>query len=317
MLKSNCTLQILSLEWNQLGSSGLSFLAIALEYNSCLLQIDLRNNGISDDGAVCLAESLAKNKTIQVVDLRWNQIGDEGAQPFEQVFKARSSQLSLLLAGNLLSMGMAGKVEKWNNGLYRVEEEPPTPAPKQQVPPAPVDFDLRNKELMKEVEALKHELSSSSKHVSDLQRQVDSSAIRVTDLEQGALRDEFKIRQLEESLGLSRTRIAELSNELSIAQDMWSKDRVDAMDEHKQQLQDLLSELTQCSQERDSLREKYRKAKEGVDTLQIQCERIQRKAQDDVNTLEEELRITTQKCAELSVKVGVRPDEESFAVLHD
>jgi uncharacterized coiled-coil DUF342 family protein len=88
---------------------------------------------------------------------------------------------------------------------------------------------------------------------------------------------------------------------------------VDAMDDHKQQMQELLTEMTQCSQERDSLREKYRKMKESVDSLQIQCERIQRKAQDDVGTLEEELRLLTQKCAELSVQVRLSPLNISFA----
>jgi uncharacterized phage infection (PIP) family protein YhgE len=312
MLKSNRSLQILSLEWNQLGSSGVSFLAIALEYNKCLLQMDLRNNGISDDGAVCLAEALVKNPSIQVVDLRWNQISDDGAQAFENVFKTRTSQLSVLLTGNLLSMVMTNKVEKWNNGIYRTQEEPAPVQPPKPVAP-PVDFDLRNKELMKENECLKSELQKATSRTSDLQRQVDTSALRVTDLEQITLRDQLKIRQLDETVGMAKVRIAELTNELSIAQDMWSKDRVDAMDDHKQQMQELLTEMTQCSQERDSLREKYRKMKESVDSLQIQCERIQRKAQDDVGTLEEELRLLTQKCAELSVQVRLSPLNISFA----
>lgn len=301
MLKSNHGLQILSLEWNQLGSSGVSFLAIALEYNKSLLQIDLRNNGISDDGAVCLAEALLKNSSIQVVDLRWNQISDDGAQAFENVFKTRNSQLSIMLTGNLLSMAMISRVDKWNNGLYRTQEEPtPTKPPKPVAPP--VDFDLLNRELLKEIETLKSELQKSTSRANDLQRQVDNSAVRVTDLEQSTLRDQLKIKQLDESLGISRVRISELTNELAIAQEMWSKDRVDAMDDHKQQVQELLMEMTQCSQERDALREKYLRMKESVDNLQIQCERVQRKAQDDVNKLEEELRLLSHKCAELSVQ---------------
>ena len=304
MLRSNQSLQILSLEWNQLGSPGLSFLAIALEYNTQLLQIDLRNNGISDDGAVSLAQSLLKNATIQVVDLRWNQIGDEGAQAFENVFKNRTNQLSILLAGNLLSMAMASRVEKWNNGQYRQKAEtPPPPTPKEVCPP-PIDFDILNKELTKENDALKKELKDLTSHVSDLQRQLDASALHTTDLEQTTLRDAHKIRYLEESLGLAKGRIGELSNELAVAQDMWSKDRVEALDEHKQQMQELLLERSQCSQERDSLREKHRRAQEAIESLQVQLERVQRKAQEDVCALEEELRVTTQKCAELAVQVS-------------
>ncbi|CAE7639920.1 unnamed protein product, partial [Symbiodinium microadriaticum] len=181
---------------------------------------------------------------------------------------------------------MAGKVERWNNGLYRAQEDPKPEPPKKTAPPQ-IDFDLRNKELTKENDTLKREIMEISHRATDLQRQVDTSALRVTDLEQLTLRDQHRIRQLEESLGMAKGRIGELTNELAMAQDMWSKDRVEAMDEHKQEMQEMLMELTQCSQERDMLREKHRKAKEMVETLQVQMERTQRKAQEDVCALEE------------------------------
>ena len=64
----------MSLEWNQIGSDGVTYLAEALTFNTNLLHLDLRNNNIGDDGAYALVTALASNDTLKTLDLRWNQV---------------------------------------------------------------------------------------------------------------------------------------------------------------------------------------------------------------------------------------------------
>jgi hypothetical protein len=51
------------------------YLGEALENNTSLLHLDLRNNGLMDNDVVNLAAVLEnKNVTLKILDLRWNQV---------------------------------------------------------------------------------------------------------------------------------------------------------------------------------------------------------------------------------------------------
>ena len=76
-LKESSQLTFLSLEWNQIGSDGVMFLAEALTFNTSLLHVDLRNNNIGDEGALELSKALVSNDTLKTLDLRWNQVSSK------------------------------------------------------------------------------------------------------------------------------------------------------------------------------------------------------------------------------------------------
>lgn len=62
----------ISLEWNNIGhlDEGVDALARALEVDSTLVALDLRNNDIGPEGAKALARALSRNQTLRRLDLR-------------------------------------------------------------------------------------------------------------------------------------------------------------------------------------------------------------------------------------------------------
>lgn len=74
-------IEILSLEWNSLGSfeNGLTEIATSLALNNTLKTLDLRNNNIGPNGGSMLARGLRDNRCLNELDLRWNEIGNVGA----------------------------------------------------------------------------------------------------------------------------------------------------------------------------------------------------------------------------------------------
>jgi hypothetical protein len=260
VLRGNHTLDMLSLEWNQLGSSGASFISHALEHNTHLEQVDLRNNGIGDDGAMAFGQSLLSNDSLRVLDLRWNQIGDDGASAFEKVLKQRKTQLSILLTGNLVSHKVMECLDKWaqaykQNSSEPVEDEPPAP-------PVEIDtYEMRYKELLKDHNHLKHQLSTVNAQNADMRRQLDASAINVTDLEQKLLREEFRNSQLEDQLRNARNKISEMTNEYVVASNSWETQRVELVEDHKRMIGDMTAEIKGHVGEKESLKERLRKAK--------------------------------------------------------
>ena len=112
-LKSNNSLQFISLEWNQIGSGAMS-LGEALEENTTLVHLDLRNNGLEDNDVINLAKSLENsNKTLKILDLRWNKLTDKGVELFRLAIMNRSPPLIVHFSGNHLSPQVMNQVDDW------------------------------------------------------------------------------------------------------------------------------------------------------------------------------------------------------------
>ena len=110
MFKTNVTLQRLFLDWNRLGSGGVTWIAEALGSNQGLRFLSLRHTECDDDGAAALANMLRMNKTLEFLHIcndstaeRYhnNVIGDKGATALAGVLKEYNSSLrELHLCGN-------------------------------------------------------------------------------------------------------------------------------------------------------------------------------------------------------------------------
>ena len=71
------TLHTLQLSRNQLGDSGITHVARALQRNECLTALYADANEIGDDGAMAIANSLLHNTTLKCLDLSENGVGAE------------------------------------------------------------------------------------------------------------------------------------------------------------------------------------------------------------------------------------------------
>lgn len=236
---------------------------IAMETNTHLEQVDLRNNGIGDEGAMAFAQSLVCNDSLRVLDLRWNQIGDEGAKSFENVLQQRKTQLTIILTGNLVSQKVLELMEKWSQAYRHHAEEEPVEEEKLPIPvQVQVDtYEARYKEILKEHTHLKHQHATVMTQNADMRRQLDTSAITVTDLEQKLLREEFQSSQWEEQLRVARQRISEMTNEYLVASHAWDSQRVELAEDHKRALADMTTEIKGHIGDKESLKERLRKAK--------------------------------------------------------
>lgn len=266
MLYSNQTIHNLSLEWNQIGSEGCIYLANSLTKNNVLQTIDLRNNNISNEGAIELANSLVNNFNVIKLDLRWNHIGDEGANAFEKVFRNRTTQFTIYLAGNPISNSVMEKIEQWNSGtIKKVEPPPPQPPPapiiiEKHIPP-PVDYELRLRELKKENDQLLVQLKDSLGQCADLNRQVHISALRITELEQIQLRQTHWLTQVEENLRQAKIKIANQTSEYEMATSLWQREREEMQEKYASELSETFALLKSSTEECDSLKERLRKTK--------------------------------------------------------
>ncbi len=67
------------MDYNNIGSDGARYLAVALERNSSLTELYLYGNNIGNDGARYLAAALERNVTLTDLFLYGNNIGEAGA----------------------------------------------------------------------------------------------------------------------------------------------------------------------------------------------------------------------------------------------
>ena len=102
MFQTNVTLKTLCLDYNPLGSDGVTWIAEALGSNQGLKELSLMNTECDDEGAVALANMLHMNKTLERLLLcnkadepvfRNNSIGDKGATALADVLKENNSSL--------------------------------------------------------------------------------------------------------------------------------------------------------------------------------------------------------------------------------
>ena len=109
MLQTNVTLKKLYLEYNPLGSDGVTWIAEVLGSNQGLEELHLMNTECDDEGAAALEKMLRINKTLKLLALCnefdkpvfINSIGDKGATSLADVLKEYNSSLrELHLCGN-------------------------------------------------------------------------------------------------------------------------------------------------------------------------------------------------------------------------
>ena len=105
MLATNDKLKVLKLDYNPLGSTGVTWIAEALESNKGVKRLHLNFTECGDEGAAAaLAKMLGVNKTLESLYLRRyydassirKDIGDEGATALADVLKEHNSSLKVL-----------------------------------------------------------------------------------------------------------------------------------------------------------------------------------------------------------------------------
>lgn len=139
LLRGQHNIVSISLEWNNVGllDQGVEALALALEVDTRLLALDLRNNNIGPEGARALAKALVKNRTLKQLDLRWNDVGNAGVLAFREALQSNHTLTKLELMGNNSSLKHAEEIEKLlvRNRAFQ-EQQPPSLSPEK---PAPQD----------------------------------------------------------------------------------------------------------------------------------------------------------------------------------
>ncbi len=254
LLKHNDTLKVVSLEWNQIGSIGAKLLAESLKHNRGLTHLDLKNNGINNEGAMALAESLRYNNALKILDLRWNQIEDNGALAFKYALLDRNPNISLLIAGNLLTESTNKIIDEWSKLERPVFVEPPLP----EVPANNINQSqlYQNDLLQKEIASLRQQCMSLQTVFADVQRQLDSSSLRVTDLEQQLSRKEYNYNNLNEHLKNANSRLLAQTEEQKVLCLAWEKERGAIREELAATIHVKAEEVRAAVAERDSLKDK-------------------------------------------------------------
>lgn len=154
LLRGQHNIVSISLEWNNVGllDQGVEALALALEVDTRLLALDLRNNNVGAEGAKALAKALARNHTLKQLDLRWNDIGNAGVLAFREALQSNHALVKLEIMGNNSSLKHAEEIEKLlaRNRAFQEQQPPPPPSS----PEKPVPQDTTRDDAKKE--AAKH-----------------------------------------------------------------------------------------------------------------------------------------------------------------
>jgi len=102
-LEINSTLTCLSLRENQLSNTGISILLDSLQVNTGLQRLNLTRNHIGDEAAAHLKSLLEKNHTIKEIILTHNIITDNGAMLINQGLLKNCGIQSLPLRANKIT----------------------------------------------------------------------------------------------------------------------------------------------------------------------------------------------------------------------
>ena len=108
-LEQNQKLEVLSIEWNQIGIEGTASLAEAIKKHPSLKNIKLGNtllqylgyNMIMDEGAIAIAKALEVNVRLEKLKAANNQIGDKGAIELSRKLM-KNNTLKKLVLGNIV-----------------------------------------------------------------------------------------------------------------------------------------------------------------------------------------------------------------------
>ena len=108
-LEINSSLQVLEIRDNEIGEIGAIALAKALETNSSLQALDMGDNAIGDTGAIALAKALEKNSSLRTLVMGDNDIGDAGAVALAKALEINHTLQSLEIIG-LSKIGEIGAI---------------------------------------------------------------------------------------------------------------------------------------------------------------------------------------------------------------
>lgn len=147
LLRSQHNIVSISLEWNNVGllDQGVEAIALALEVDTRLLTLDLRNNNIGPEGAKALAKALGRNHTLKQLDLRWNDVGNAGVLAFREALQSNHTLVQLELMGNNSSLKHADEIEKLlaRNRAFQEQQHQESPSPVETVQEKPSVVDTK------------------------------------------------------------------------------------------------------------------------------------------------------------------------------
>ena len=106
-LETNTTLTNLNLAHNNLSFAGAESLATALQTNTTLTNLDLSWNNLGPAGAELLATALKTNTTLTNLNLSRNKLGPAGAESLAKALKTNTTLTNLDLSGNNLGPASA------------------------------------------------------------------------------------------------------------------------------------------------------------------------------------------------------------------
>ena len=106
-LETNTTLTNLNLAHNNLGFAGAESLAAALKTNTTLTNLDLSWNNLGPAGAELLATALKTNTTLTNLNLSRSKLGPAGAESLAKALKTNTTLTNLDLSGNNLGPASA------------------------------------------------------------------------------------------------------------------------------------------------------------------------------------------------------------------
>ena len=306
-----CELVELILEWNQFGNAGCTIIAHALQHNTSLQVLDLRNNNIRSEGAIILAQALESNKSLRELDLRWNQIDDKGALAFKNALVSRKPPLKLQLGGNHLSQSSELHLNSWIGGdTYDeslgigVENISPSNATTNSLAKNlnstnhdhnQLNYtrtsglqDANNQRLQKETIALRQQCKTLQEEATCFNKQLELSAVRITELEHTVLQVQFTASQTEEQLRSAHARISVQADERERLMQQFEKERQLTANIHKDAIIKRDLELSKISNERDHAVAEQRAAQDYADHYQAQMEAQNAKSVQHLTSLREE-----------------------------
>jgi hypothetical protein len=330
LVEETCELKSLSLEWNQLGSTGCIVLANALEKNTSVTHLDLRNNSIKNDGAHAICKCLNVNSSLRSIDIRWNQINDGIC--FKECLTKRLPPLKLNISGNHLPESTNILMQNWIDGEDNDEDEDEdedvdddvqrdqdtenninSSSNKQNKQGTSKNnnthtginmsrtngmLDAVNSRLSKETILLRKQCNSVQDEMVNLSKQLELSAVRITELEQLLLKEQYKIKQNDEILKNTVTKITIQKEEKVRLINTFSNEREDIINENKKQLKICDEEISNICIERD-------RAVMDMKNIQLHNENTILQMDNLVNTNNQERNTLTNEINNLKEKLNI------------
>jgi len=319
----------LVLEWNQLGSAGCLVIADALQYNTSLKLLDLRNNNIKSEGALALAHALESNMSLRSLDLRWNQIDDKGSAAFKPSLLQRKPPLKLQMSGNHLTHAGSVLLHSWVSGEddeiiatpadnaenISPEEQSSNQGSSSMSPPLGASnsqlnvasgggrgvLEAQNLRLQKETAALRQQCKTVQEEATSLNKQLEISAVSVTELEHKLLQEKFRASQAEEQLHSAHARISVQADERIRLVQHFDEERQKTADTHRSAIAAYDMNCSKLGMERDRAVQEQQAAQDHANQIKGQLESHSAQSIQEKATLQEEISTLRVQQSELTL----------------